>query len=204
MVPGRIVGYLPSTFVFNVIQKYIRVITTTKVDLGDAVEEGRFRKDLYYRLRGLEIQLQPLRTRGDDVLLLTQHFLRLFAHRSGNEELSLSPEAAEILYSYPWPGNVRELRHTIEALAVVCTTSPIEPNQLPEYVRKPADLESQYFSLHLQGRDRVPLAQVLCDVEREIVGWALRKAGGQQSRAAQLVDLPRTTFQSKLRARGDD
>ena len=177
----------------------VRVIATTKVDLADAVEAGRFRSDLYYRLRGLEIGLAPLRERGEDVLVLSHFFLDRFCKRE-NVEASLSADAVQALQRHHWPGNVRELRSAIESAAVACHGGPIMPVHLPAAIlasdaQRPHDL----FTVDLSGRDRLVFSETVHAFEQELLQWALLQAGGQQSRAAELLGMPRTTFQSKLR-----
>jgi len=176
----------------------VRVIGTTKVELGTAVEEGRFRSDLYYRLHGLEIRLPPLRDRGDDVLLLAQHFLRVIASKEGTANKTLSPEAAVLVRRHPWPGNVRELRRAIESAITLCTGDEIGPQHLPEAIRAERDA-GRAFTLHLGDKEQIQLPDVLRQFEEEILKWAMQRAQGQQNRAAELLGLPRTTLQSKLR-----
>ncbi len=179
----------------------VRVIATTKVDLAAAVEATGFRSDLYYRLRGLEIRLAPLRERPEDILVLSQHFLGIFARSAGTAEPELSPEAAEALRRHRWPGNVRELRRAIESAAVACQGGPtIQLSHMPEAIlREDDERANDLFSVNLAGCERIPFAETVHAFEQELLQWALRQAGGQQSRAAELLGLPRTTFQSKLR-----
>ena len=178
----------------------VRVVATTKLNLAQAVAAGRFRDDLFYRLRGLEIHLPPLRERGDDVLLLAQHFLHLLASRDQVEPKRLSMEAVRILRRYHWPGNVRELRRAMESANVICRESEIRLEHLPEFLRDTDGKEepaSDIFSLHLDRCDGVSFNDEVRRFEETLVQWALTKSGGQQSRAAALLSLPRTTFQSK-------
>jgi DNA-binding NtrC family response regulator len=177
----------------------VRVVATTKVHLADAVAAGRFRQDLYYRLRGLEVRLPPLRERGEDILLLAEHFLRLFAAEHQKREISLGPEAAGCLRRHAWPGNVRELRHTMESAVIVCTAGTIGRECLPDFLdarseHQPHDL----FTVHLEGRDNLAFPEAVRAFEDHLLRWAMHRAGGQQNRAAELLGLPRTTLQSKL------
>ena len=181
----------------------VRVIATTKVDLWRAVDEKRFREDLYYRLRGLESHLPPLRECGEDVLLLAQHFLRVLASKEGAAPKSLSPEAASILRRHTWPGNVRELRRVMESAVALCREPEIRPVNLPEYLTAGGD-DARLFTLHLDAQMRVNLAEVVRQFEGEVIQWALQRAQGQQTLAAEILDVPRTTLQSKLtRPRGE-
>jgi len=177
----------------------VRVVATSKVDLADAVADRRFRDDLYYRLRGLEIHLPPLRTRGDDVLMLAHHFLA--AHAITEETLvkTLSPEAANTLLRHGWPGNVRELRRVIEAATVLCPGDVIGAEHLPEALG--ATALSSPLQLHLDGVDRLDLPALVGELEESLIAWAMAQAGGNQSRAAELLGLPRTSLQTRLKRR---
>lgn len=174
----------------------VRVVATSKRDLDIQASEGAFRQDLYYRLRALEIRLPPLRERGDDVLLLAEHFIRKF---SGGKDVSLGIDAAALLRRYPWPGNVRELRHAMESCVIVCTGGQIAPECLPDFLRgeQPAETDG-LFALNLSGRDRVCFNDAVRAFEDQLLRWAMREAQGQQSKAAEILGLPRTTLQSKL------
>lgn len=177
----------------------VRLIATTKIDLGEAARGGHFRDDLYYRLRGLEIELPPLRERQDDILLLTHLFLRRYA--GAGAEPPLTPEAARCLLRHAWPGNVRELERAIEAAVTLSGGGPIEPRHLPREAGC-GEEATRLFSLHLEGREGIPFADAVRELEDELVAWAMEQAGGQQKRAAELLGLPRTTFQSKLSRNG--
>lgn len=178
----------------------VRVVTTSKKDLDGEAADGRFRKDLYYRLRALEIRLPPLRERGDDVLLLAEHFLRTFAQR----EMAMGPEAAALLRRYGWPGNVRELRHAMESAAIVSNDGQITPACLPEFLHGGTAAEADgLFTLNLMGRVQVPFNDAVRAFEDQLIRWAMHQAQGQQSKAAELLGLPRTTLQSKLTKPGN-
>ncbi len=174
----------------------VRVVATSKKDLDGQAAQGLFRQDLYYRLRALEIRLPPLRDRGDDVLLLAEHFMRKL---SVGRDLSLGLEAASFLRRYGWPGNVRELRHAIESTVIVCTGGQVTPECLPEFLRGEQLPEGDgLFVLNLAGRTRVSLNDAVRAFEDQLIRWAMRQAQGQQSKAADILGLPRTTLQSKL------
>jgi len=178
----------------------VRVVATTKVDLNDLVSDGGFRPDLYYRLRGLELRLPPLRERGDDVLLLAEHFLNERAVALGRDVSFVRPEAADTLRDYSWPGNVRELRYAMESAAVLCGGADIGRDHLPQHVRQGEEgLADDVVCLDLTGRTTVNLPDALRKVEQELIAWAMDKADGHQGRAAELLAVPRTTLQSKLK-----
>jgi len=179
----------------------VRVIATSKVDLHDSIEERLFRADLYYRLRGLEIHLPPLRERGDDCLLLADHFLSAAARESGGPAKRLSPPAAERLLRHAWPGNVRELRRAVESMVVLCPGSEILLEHLPDFLQRPR-ANGKAFHLRLDSSTQVSFTDLVKQFEAELVGWAMERSGGNQTRAARLLGLPRTTLQSRLRDLG--
>jgi DNA-binding NtrC family response regulator len=181
----------------------VRVIATTKEDLAKAVAEGRFREDLFYRLRGLELVLPPLKDRGSDVLLLAQFFLGSIASRDRTAPKRLSPETAKLLRQYDWPGNIRELRQVMETASVLCPELEISPEHLPDFVqRRSASMsqESDVLSLNLdlEACGSIQFRKMVEQFEKKLIDWALTRSGGNQSQAAELLQLPRTTFQSKL------
>ncbi|MBI2393890.1 MAG: sigma-54-dependent Fis family transcriptional regulator [Deltaproteobacteria bacterium] len=182
----------------TVVHVDVRVIATTKVDLAAKVERGEFRSDLFYRLRGLELHLPPLRERGDDVVLIAQQFLQAAATDARRTPKRLSSEAAAALRSYSWRGNVRELRRVMESAMVLCAGDEISPDHLPDYVVA-GPTSHRIFRLDLEHRTRLSLPDLLSEVEDEVIQWAMVQAQGQQGRAAELLGIPRTTLQSKIR-----
>lgn len=183
----------------------VRVVATSKVDLDKAAAAGKFRDDVFYRLRGLEIRLPPLRERGDDVLILAQHFLRAIAAHNHAQPKTLSPEAARVLKACPWRGNVRELRRAIETAVVLCPAEEIKVEHLPEYLSREATPEGRNarFALELNGCEHVNLKELVTQFEDSVIEWAMRKSDGQQAKAADLLGLPRTTFQSRIGRKKD-
>ncbi len=180
----------------------VRVVATTKVTLRDAVASGKFREDVYYRLRGLELRLPPLRDRGDDALLLARYFLDKLAGQRGFEPMTLSAAAMGCLRRYSWPGNVRELRRTVEAAVVVCAAGDILPEHLPDDLQDAQQGNGDgLFSLHLGACHDVVFQDVVHHFEDALIDWAMAQAAGQQGKAAELLGLPRTTLQSKLARR---
>jgi two-component system, NtrC family, response regulator len=176
----------------------VRVIATSKIDLGKVLEEGgAFRPDLYYRLRGLEIQLPPLRECGTDIVTLTNHLLGVVAVDEGVEPKSISVEALEVLQRYPWPGNVRELRRALESATVLCPGARIGLEHLPDFLRQTDD-HSPFYRLRLEGCSSVDYLSLVGGFEQEVIEWAMRKSGGRQTNAARMLGIPRTTLQSKL------
>jgi len=181
------------------LQVDVRVVATSKKVLAESVAEGDFREDLYYRLRGLEIELPRLADRGDDVLLLAQHFLKTVALLEKRPEAHLSVEAANVLRGYAWPGNVRELRRVMESADILAGGTEIRAEHLPQSVPKQRrKTGTEPFTLNLDAVEGVPLNSLLERFEDAVIRWALERADGQQKRAAELLGIPRTTLQSRL------
>jgi len=168
----------------------VRVIAATNRDLDAEVQSGRFREDLFYRLNVLSIHTPPLRERAADIPLLAEHFLQGDAAPSPRSR-RISPDAMALLTTYPWPGNVRELRNAIQRAAVVATSDEVRPEDLPSRIRE----ASRAAPLVRDSTDR---ALPLRDVERLYILEVLRQAGGNKSRAAELLGLDRKTLYRKL------
>jgi DNA-binding NtrC family response regulator len=176
----------------------VRFICATKQDLGTLVKKGRFRDDLYYRINVVTIALPPLRERREDILLLAHCFLATWAAALGRPCPELSPEACRLLLGYSWPGNVRELEHAMEHALSLSTGRVLEIGALPPTVMGGSGVASCYHCL--AGREAIDLKSFLSEAEREAIRWALRRAGGRQSQAAQLLGIPRTTLRDRLTA----
>ncbi|MCR4318051.1 MAG: sigma-54 dependent transcriptional regulator [Planctomycetes bacterium] len=173
-----------------------RVIATTKVDLHEASSRGRFRRDLYFRLKTLEIELPRLRDREGDVLLLATHFLSRIARATEAATPAISEEAVVALRRHAWPGNVRELKGAMESAFVLSRGESIELRHLPASLRDLAG--NNIFQIHFEGLSEIDLHKELAAFERELIDWAMKKAGGRQIKAAELLGVPRTTFQSRF------
>ena len=174
------------------------MIAATNQDLDDLSKEGRFRKELLYRLKVFQIQLPPLRQRGDDILLLANWFLRQFADKFRKPLRGLDEEARRVLKQYPFPGNVRELRNIIEQAAILATEDIIGRELLPV-----PDHASDRPSGLPQGSEPPLRLETLGDrpleaVERELIRQALRCTGGNKTCAADLLGISRFALQRKL------
>jgi DNA-binding NtrC family response regulator len=171
----------------------VRVLAASNRDLGAEVEAGRFRKDLYYRLRVVELRLPPLRERRDDILPLARQFLAAATERHKRQEhivpSGISPKAANRLVRYDWPGNVRELENAIERAVALATSTLIEPDDLPEEVRVALP------TVYAVGRTRT-----LEEVERDYILAVLRQNGGNRTRTAQQLQIGIATLHRKIRA----
>ena len=169
-----------------------RIVAATNKDLEQAVQEGRFRDDLYYRLNVIEIPLPPLRARGSDVLLLAQRFLERFAAQSKKNVVGLSAPVAEKLLGYAWPGNVRELQSCIERAVALTRFDQITVDDLPQRVRVQAKAP------RVPGEEAPFEAVPLEEVERRHILRVLDLVGGNKSLASQILRVDRKTLYRKL------
>ena len=173
-----------------------RVITATNRDLERAIEEKRFREDLFFRIHVLPLALPPLCSRGGDVLLLAQHFLVQFAGRIDKSITAIAPAAAELLLNYHWPGNVRELMNCIEHAVALARYEQITPEDLPQRVR-------QYRRSHIIVAGENPDELVpLEEVERRYILRVLEASSGNKRLAARVLGLDRKTLYRKLERYG--
>ena len=183
----------------------VRIIAATNRDLDREVRRERFRKDLYFRLAVIVLDVPPLRARGEDVLLLTDHYLRLFNTKYGKVVRDLSAAARDLLRSYPWPGNVRELSHVIERAVLwsrgptldvehLSLTSPADAGPVEQDESPAADAAAPAV-LPPQGVD-------LGQWEKSVIEQAMREAGGNQTKAARRLGISRDTLRYRLRKFG--
>lgn len=171
----------------------VRLIAATNRDLVQEIEEKRFREDLYYRINVLEISVPPLRSRGTDVLLLANHYLKLFAAANSRGEMLLDDQVMEKLLAYRWPGNVRELRNAIERAVVLTQGSRVEIQSLPTSIS-----EHQPDKLVIDETGNQPLAS-LETVQRRYIEFVIEKTGGNKTEAARILGLDRKTLYRKLK-----
>jgi two-component system response regulator HydG len=178
------------------IQVDVRIVAATNQDLAEMVKDKRFREDLYYRLNVITVRVPPLRERHEDIRVLAQHYLRVYAAKNGRKLEGFSNEALERLESYAWPGNVRELENLIERMVLLARKDRIDAEDLPEEVagvkRPPRDA-----ILELVG---TPLA----DIEQRLLDETLRITGGNKTQAAKLLGIDVRTVARKLERREDD
>jgi DNA-binding NtrC family response regulator len=171
-----------------------RVLAATNRDPQKAIEEGKLREDLYYRLNVVPLTLPPLRARPDDIPILAQHFINEFNTKHRLEILGTSDDATAMLKAYSWPGNVRELRNVVERSVVLAKGEWIEEKDLPPYVRNPAlRAEKLVFSV---GETTV------ADAERTLILKTLEHAGNNKAEAARQLGVDVKTIYNKLKAYG--
>ena len=193
----------------------VRIVAATNRDLEIEVSKGRFREDLYYRLNVIPILLPPLRERGNDVMLLANHFLRRFCEKSGGLNLKLSDDASALLTAYSWPGNVRELENFIERMSILCEGNSIMPEDLPPKILKEAGIEppkrvpppSQGFvwpCIEDLNKHNLGLKDFLDQIEDRLLREALQLASGVKNQAAEILGIKRTTLIEKLKKKNLD
>jgi two-component system, NtrC family, response regulator AtoC len=168
----------------------VRLVTATNKNLEELVKAGKFREDLFFRLRVVEIELPPLRERTGDIPLLAQNFLREFARENGKPVNDFTAEALAALMHFSWPGNVRELRTAIEHSVVLCRGERISLRDLPTSVRGGG---SAGDTRRLPGKDLT-----VKDAEKQLIMRALKETDGNRTRAAQKIGMSRRTFHRKL------
>ena len=168
----------------------VRIIAATNRNLGEAIAEGRFREDLYYRLGVIVIEVPPLRERPDDILPLARHFVERFSKKLGRPELRLDASCLDVLQAYGWPGNVRELENAIERAAVLTPDGTISEEYFPPAIRGNA-----------AGRQGGSLRRPLEEIEHDHINAVLRLTDGNRSRAADILGISPTTLWRKLRTK---
>jgi transcriptional regulator with GAF, ATPase, and Fis domain len=200
VLQSRVIERLGSTRAVSV---DVRTITGTKRDLRQLVSEGKFREDLYYRLNVIPITLPPLRERREDIPLLVEFFLRRFAAQKGEQVRPLSPGVSQAFMRYPWPGNVRELENACERIAQTCTCDTVKIGCVPISVlfHRSAEVAGPIVETHAHPSS-VSLDERLRDVEQGLITWALKVAGGNKSKAAELLQIKRSTLGDRIKKLG--
>ena len=172
----------------------VRIVAATHRALEDGIKDGSFRADLYYRLRGVQLRVPPLRERGDDIVRLARHFLAEFGQRYGRPAMRFAPQAESMLLAHDWPGNVRELRNVAEEAALLGRSDSVGPAELGAFAAGPrAAVAASVVPADIpdEGID-------LDQVERRLVELALAKADWNVTRAAKLLGLTRDTMRYRI------
>jgi DNA-binding NtrC family response regulator len=176
------------------LQVDVRILAATNVSLQQAVKEGRFREDLFYRLNVISLELPPLRNRKEDIPLLANHYLKFYANENGFETPELAPDALRVMMDYDWPGNVRELENAMERSVVLATGPVITPELLPGQLRG-----TTYSTTLLEQRADASLFDVMEDIERRIIADRLERCGWNQTEAAEYFRVPLSTLNQKIK-----
>ncbi len=179
------------------VQVDARVIAATNKDLESEVEAGRFRVDLFFRLNVIPIRIPPLRERTGDIPLLVHHFIGKCNREKARSIEGIRPEAMAVLQRYPWPGNIRELENLMERIAVLKGSGWIDVSDIPEKTRQSETLPSS--AVPVLGEGGLDIKNATEDFENALIRQALRIAGGNKNRAANLLGLKRTTFVEMLK-----
>jgi two-component system response regulator PilR (NtrC family) len=174
----------------------VRIIAATNSDLKEAVVEGTFREDLFYRLNVINIPLPALRQRKEDIPLLVNHFLDKYGEENERDDLKLTSEAFQTLLEYDWPGNVRELENVIERAAVLAESTEIEKDLIPEHVCSGQAFRVPQVVVPEEG---ISFRDVITDFEKKLIESSLETSGGVQKRAAQLLGLKPTTLNEMIK-----
>jgi transcriptional regulator with PAS, ATPase and Fis domain len=177
----------------DVVRVDVRVVAATNKNLQDAVKQGRFREDLYYRLQVVPIHIPPLRDRPEDIPVLIENFLDHFAAKHERRRKKMSAEAMEFCQRFPWPGNVRQLRNMIERLVITSRRTIIEPADLPDSMRA-SDQRATSFTLRP--------GMSLSEVEKLLIRQTLTHVTSNRDEAAKTLGISRRALQYKLRQYG--
>jgi len=183
----------------------VRVIAATNKNLAAMVGKGDFREDLFFRLNVVRIEMPPLRERAEDIVLLAGEFLKEFAEENGRPVKPLSDQALRLLRSYPWPGNVRELRTAIEHGVVMSNDPMIDLHHLPSSLLGEGSIPVPPVTAPVGTKITLAASRELNlhALETSAIRAALAEAGGNRTRAAELLGISRRTLQRKLKEEGE-
>ena len=180
----------------------VRVIAATHRNLEEEIEGGRFREDLYYRLNVIPLSLPPLRERGEDILLLANHFLTHFNEEKGSSITGLDSEVKQVLLAYEWPGNVRELRNLMERVCTLKREGMIELEDLPSRMIGERQQVAQNFQIDIEDAEDIDLKATVDEFENHLIQSALERFNWNKNRAAKFLSMNRTTLVEKIKKKG--
>ncbi len=176
----------------------IRVIAATNRVLEEEIEKGRFREDLFYRLNVVSVKMPPLRERRDDIPLLADYFLKLYAEKNRRIIKGFTPRTEDLLIRYSWPGNIRELENAIERAVILARGDMVTPEHLPDAIRT-LDGDTQE---EVEAVTNSSSVQTLKDVEQQMILRTLSETGGNRTKTAEILGISRRTLQLKLKKYG--
>jgi len=173
----------------------VRVISATNQDLTARVEQGKFREDLYFRLKGVTINIPPLRDRREDIPPLTEHFIKLANDAHAAKVTGIAPQTQRFLAAYDWPGNVRQLRNVIENMVVLAGDGKLTPDDLPAELRGPAAAAEAAPTAALTGMR-------ISEAEKELIRNTLKSVAGNRQQAAKILGIGERTLYRKIKEYG--
>lgn len=179
----------------KIIKVDIRIISATNIDLKQAIQDGKFRHDLYYRLNVVPIHLPPLRERREDIHLLVEHFFKVYNQAFRKRIEGVTKEALEYLINYDWPGNIRELKNIIERLAALKDEGIVTPKDLPFDIFIKSSLDKKF---QIQG----VFKDACKDFEKQYIEAVLERVGGSQIKAAKILGIHRNALFNKMKSLG--
>jgi DNA-binding NtrC family response regulator len=168
----------------------VRIIAATNQDLKRLVDEGRFRSDLYYRLNVVTLHIPPLAERRDDIPLLANYFMKVYAEKLGKDIKGISEEMMAILMNYPFPGNVRELENIIERAVTLSNGEILDVGDLPE------EMKMIHFRAIRRSSKGLPTLE---ETEKEYIRWVLSQTGGNKTKAAEILGIDRVSLWRKIK-----
>jgi DNA-binding NtrC family response regulator len=180
----------------DIIKVDVRIVAATNIDLRRAVEDGRFREDLFYRLNVIAVQLPALRQRKEDIPALVAHFVDKYSRENDKPVSGVTPDGLQALLDYDWPGNVRELENVIERGVVLTTSNHIGRELIPDHVRTAPSFHVPHLSVPPEG---ISLRDVIASFERRLIESTLESTGGVQKEAARLLGLKPTTLNEMIK-----
>ncbi len=180
------------------IQVRVRIIASTNVDLSAAMKDNKFREDLYYRLNEIQLELPSLRERGDDVILLAEHFIAEFARQYSLNKRILSENSKTLLREYHWPGNVRELRNAIKRSMIMHDAEILTPEMIPVSVRSTNSLAKQPWNSRQLVIEIPEDGVTFEEVEKQVINHTLKLTGWNKNQAARMLKISRPRLLRKI------
>ncbi len=180
----------------------VRVIAATHRDLEDEIQAGRFRQDLFYRLNVIPLMLPSLSQRGEDVIILTEHFLNNFNKLKNSQINGMSDRCKDVLLRYNWPGNVRELQNLVERVTTLKRSGVIDVEDLPSRMLDTAERAAQGYSIDVEQHDNIDFKGIVDEFESHLITSALERFGWNKNQAAKFLSMNRTTLVEKIKKKG--